>query len=75
MPDLLLFNGKLTTQDPNFPNATAIALRDGHILAVGSDSEIKALATTHTRQVDLHGQRVLPGLTDAHIHFYEWAYS
>ncbi len=73
MPDLLLFNGKLTTQDPNFPNATAIALRDGHILAVGSDSEIKALATTHTRQVDLHGQRVLPGLTDAHIHFYEWA--
>jgi predicted amidohydrolase YtcJ len=73
MPHLILYNGKLLTQDPNFPHATAIALRQGRILAVGSDSEIRELARPHTQQIDLEERRVLPGLTDAHFHFYDWA--
>lgn len=73
MPDLILLDGRLTTQDPNFPHATALALRDGRILAVGNDDEIRALARPHTRQIDLGDRRVLPGLTDSHFHFYEWA--
>jgi hypothetical protein len=73
MPNLILHNGKLWTQDPRFPGATAAALRDGKILAVGSDGEILALALPHTRAVDLQGRRVLPGLTDAHFHFRGWA--
>ncbi len=63
----------MTTQDPYFSRATALALRDGRILAVGSDAEIRALARPHTQQINLGGRRVLPGLTDAHFHLYEWA--
>jgi predicted amidohydrolase YtcJ len=73
MPDLILYRGKLTTQDPDFPQATAVAVRGGRILAVGDDAGVRALARSHTRQIDLDGRRVLPGLTDAHFHFYEWA--
>ncbi|MGD8405535.1 MAG: amidohydrolase [Anaerolineales bacterium] len=73
MSDLILYNGKLHTQDLEVPQANAIALRDGRILAVGDDTDIRALATSETKVVDLEGRRVLPGLTDSHIHFYEWA--
>jgi predicted amidohydrolase YtcJ len=73
VPDLILHNGKLTTQDPNFPHATALALRDGRILSVGNDDEIRVLARPHTREIDLRDRRVLPGLTDSHFHFHEWA--
>ncbi|MEA3336093.1 MAG: amidohydrolase [Chloroflexota bacterium] len=73
MPDLVLWNGRLWTQDLRFPDATAIAIRDGHILAVGSDDEIRDLARPNTESVDLRGRRVLPGLTDAHFHFKGWA--
>ena len=73
MPDLTLYNGKVHTQDPNFPRVTAIAMRGNRILAVGSDSEIRALAGSHTRQIDLSSRRVLPGLSDSHFHYYDWA--
>ena len=73
MPDLILYNGKLYTQDPQIPYASAIALQAGRILAVGSDDDILGLASPHTKQIDLERRRVLPGLTDCHIHFYEWA--
>jgi predicted amidohydrolase YtcJ len=73
MPDMLLYNGKLATQDSNYPDATALALRDGRILAVGNDDEIRSLARSYTQSIDLGGRRVLPGLTDSHFHLYEWA--
>jgi len=73
LPDLILYNGNLYTQDSKVPEASAIAIRNGKILAVGDDTDIRALATPDTKVVDLEGRRVLPGLTDSHIHFYEWA--
>lgn len=73
MPDLILYNGKLYTQDSQIPQANALAIRDGRILAVGGDDEIRALVGSRTKQVNLEGRRVLPGLTDCHIHFYEWS--
>lgn len=73
MPNSIFYNGKLQTQDEHYPNATAIAVRDGKILALGSDAEMLALAHANTEKIDLQGRRVLPGLADAHIHFYEWA--
>ena len=73
MPDLILYNGKLHTQDQRYPNASAIALRGGEILALGNDAEMLALAHVETERIDLQERRVLPGLADAHIHFYEWA--
>jgi len=73
LPNLILYNGKLHTQDPQVPYASAVALQAGRILAVGSDEDIRELASSHTQQIDLERRRVLPGLTDCHIHFYEWA--
>ncbi|MFW6115593.1 MAG: amidohydrolase [Chloroflexota bacterium] len=74
-PDLILCNGKLHTQDPDDPEATAVAMAQGRFVAVGEDDEVLALASPGTRRVDLAGQRVLPGLTDSHFHLYSWALS
>ena len=67
-PDLILHNGRVTTLDRSNPSATAIAIKDGLFLEVGSDAEIMALAGSDTKIVDLKGKRVLPGLIDNHTH-------
>jgi len=73
MPDMILYNGKLHTQDADYPQATAVAIQDGRILAVGTDTEMRSIAKQKTRQIDLGGRLVLPGLTDSHFHYYDWA--
>jgi hypothetical protein len=75
VPDLVLFNGRLWTQDEHFPDATALAIRSGRIAAVGGDAECLALAGSQCQALDLGGRRVLPGLIDAHFHFKGWALS
>ena len=67
-PDVAYVNGKVYTVDPNFSVATAFCLSDDRFVAVGTDQEIRALCTPETRVVDLHGQVVLPGLIDSHLH-------
>jgi predicted amidohydrolase YtcJ len=67
-PDVVLFNGLIYTVQPARPHATAVALRDGRILAVGDDREMLALAARNTRRVDLGRKRVFPGFIDAHAH-------
>ena len=67
-PDMVLHNGKIVTVDEDFSIAQAVAIKDGRILAVGSDSEILPLAGSGTEKVDLGGKAVLPGLHDSHIH-------
>jgi predicted amidohydrolase YtcJ len=73
LPDLILNNANLYTQNIDKPHASAVAVRDGRILALGRDEEIQLLSSPHTEQIDLKGCLVLPGLVDAHIHVYEWA--
>lgn len=73
MPDTILYNGRLHTQDPRFRGATAIAVRGSRILAVGNDYEMRGLARPHAPQIDLGGRLVLPGLTDSHFHLYDWS--
>jgi len=73
MTDLCLINGRLHTQDARFPDATAVAVQGGRIRAVGNDDEIRALAGPSVQEIDLEGQLVLPGLTDAHVHYYDWS--
>jgi predicted amidohydrolase YtcJ len=67
-PELVLYNGLVYTAHAAHPAATAIAVRDGRILAVGADREILSLAGKKTRRVDLARRRVLPGFNDAHAH-------
>ena len=66
--DLVLHRGLFTTLDRSRPTATAVAVRDGRFVRVGSDHDVMALAGPATRVIDLRGRRVLPGLIDNHLH-------
>ncbi len=66
--DTILVNGKILTVDNQFSTREAIAIRDGKITAVGSNSDIRKQAGPHTRVIDLQGRTVIPGLIDSHIH-------
>ena len=68
MADRILFNGKITTMDPDRPEASAVALKDGLVLEVGSDADVLRLKDAGTEVIDLGGQRVIPGLIDSHTH-------
>ncbi|WP_031937819.1 amidohydrolase [Prescottella defluvii] len=49
-------------------SATAFAVAGGRFVAVGSDTEILALAGTDTERVDLRGRTVVPGFIETHVH-------
>jgi predicted amidohydrolase YtcJ len=67
--DLLLYNGNVLTIDPARPRAEAIAVRDGRIVAVGSDDDLETYRSGAARVIDLDGATVMPGFIDAHTHF------
>src|ERR1043165_7334378 len=66
--DLILHHGKIYTVDSTFSIAEAIAVKDGKIVAIGSNDEVMK-AYTSDSMMDAHGQSVYPGLIDAHAHF------
>jgi predicted amidohydrolase YtcJ len=66
--DLILFNGRLHTVDRENPRATAVAIRDGRFVVVGSDAQAMALRGSTTRVIDLQRRTVVPGLNDSHLH-------
>ena len=66
--DLALHNGKITTLNPMQPNATAVGIADGRIVAVGTDDDVLSRASAGTKRIDLRGRRVIPGLNDSHMH-------
>ena len=66
--DLVLTGGSVQTMDAVRRTASAIAVRDGRIAAVGSDREILERAGPRTRRIDLAGRTLLPAFQDAHVH-------
>jgi predicted amidohydrolase YtcJ len=70
-PQLVLFHGHILTVDARDSEAQAIAVRDGKIIAVGSDHDILQLAGPATHRIDLHGRTATPGLIDSHAHIAE----
>lgn len=66
--DLVLTHGVVYTVDASRSWAEAVALRDGRIVAVGTDAEVRPLAGPATRVVDLGGRFVMPAFHDAHVH-------
>ena len=66
--DLVFVRGRVMTLDPARPDAGAVAIRDGRILAVGDDAGVLATVSPGARRIDLAGGMILPGLTDAHGH-------
>jgi predicted amidohydrolase YtcJ len=67
-PSLILFHGKILTVNAEDSIAEALAIRDGKIVAVGTDRAILGLAGRTTRRIDLHGRTATPGLIDSHAH-------
>ncbi|MBB5209275.1 amidohydrolase [Chiayiivirga flava] len=68
MPDLIVRNARIHTLDPARPRATALAVRDGRIAAIGSDADVMPLQDPATRVIDAHGACLIPGLNDSHTH-------
>lgn len=67
-PDLVLYNGKISTVDSRNSTVEAIAIRGDEIVATGRNGRVRALAKKGTQSINLHGRRVLPGLIDGHLH-------
>ena len=65
-PDLILHNGRITTLDPKYPEATNLAIKDGRIIGVDDAEEYQP--GPDTKVIDLKGRRVIPGLNDSHLH-------
>lgn len=71
---LVIYNANIHTQNPKQPIATAIAIGDDRIVAVGTDAEI--LDSFLTKNIlNAYGHVIIPGLTDAHIHLENYALS
>ncbi len=69
--DTILLHGRIYTVDSQHPWAEALAIRDGKIVAVGSDREVGRLGGPSTQVINAKGRLVLPGFTDCHTHFME----
>lgn len=66
--DLIVVNAVVHTSDPTRPTAQAFAVKDGRFLAVGSNADIRNVASARTRVIDAAGMFVAPGFIDCHCH-------
>ena len=66
--DLILYNGRIHRMTPQNADSSAVAIKDGKFVAVGSDADIMQWAGNGTTKIDLKRKRVVPGLNDSHIH-------
>ncbi|RKF23538.1 amidohydrolase [Altericroceibacterium spongiae] len=64
--DLVLYDARVITMDPDHPKATAIAIRNGKILAIGDDDIASQFEAS--REIDLDGRMLMPGFIDTHVH-------
>ncbi len=66
--DLVLLDGRVLTVDDKFSVASALAIRDGRFIAVGSNDAVRVHIGSMTRVIDGRGRTVIPGLIDTHVH-------
>jgi predicted amidohydrolase YtcJ len=66
--DLVLYGGDVYTVDAARSWARAVAVRDGIIVRVGSDDDVRALVGPGTLEIGLEGRMLVPGFQDAHVH-------
>ncbi len=68
--DVIYHNGNIVTINDKQPQAQAVAVKDGRILAVGDNSDILQMTNDSTSKIDLDGKTLLPGFFDSHGHAY-----
>ena len=73
--DVIIRHAKVYTVDAKQPWAQAVAMSNGRIVAVGRDADIAKLRGAKTEVIDAGGRVVLPGFTDAHVHFLDGSLS
>jgi len=66
--DMVLLNANIITMNQKKPRAQAVAIKNGKIIEVGANDEIKRLVRKNTNIINLHGKAVVPGFIDAHAH-------
>lgn len=67
--DLLVMGGKVVTMDASIPEAEAVAVKDGKIVAVGTMESLESYVSTTTRVIDAAGGLIIPGLIEGHGHY------
>src|SRR3989440_4492822 len=66
--DIVFKNGNIYTVNERQPHAEGLAVKDGRIVFVGANADVKKYEGKGTRVVDLKGHMVVPGMTDSHYH-------
>ena len=72
---LAIVNARVWTGDARRPWADAVAVDGARIAAVGSSAEVRKLVGANTRLIDAHGAMVVPGFSDAHVHFIDGGFA
>ncbi|NVN19014.1 amidohydrolase family protein [Muricauda sp. HICW] len=67
--DLIITNANIYTVNADFSKASSMAIKDGKFVEVGSTEEILEKYEAQ-EQIDAQGKTIVPGLIDAHCHFY-----
>ncbi len=67
--DVIFVNGNIYTVNGNQPRAEAIAVKEGRILAVGSNADVEQFKDGNTEVIDLQGNFAMPGFIEGHGHF------
>ena len=75
LADLVLVHAHIYTVNARQPWAQALAVRDGRILAVGTDRDMARYRGASTKVIDAKGRLVLPGFTDCHAHFLDGSFT
>lgn len=66
--DLILYNGKIHSFSKEITDISAVAMKEGEIIALGNDGLVDQFADAATEIIDLKKKRVVPGINDSHIH-------
>ena len=66
--DLILFNGRFVTMDPQDRIVEALAVKDGRIVALGARNDVENLGGPSSVRRNMEGQTIVPGIVDSHCH-------
>jgi len=67
--DIIITNAQIYTVDPYVVEASAMAIKDGRLLSVGTEEEILTFQGKNTSVIDMEGRFIMPGLIEGHGHF------